>query len=508
MNNRQILIKVLKSSLIPIYFALILFVFYGAYRNDPFDGDSYQWLEHARNGLEKPIVLFKDLDTFYRPTATWLWAIDYLIGRDSFSIYRVTNLFLLWIGAVLLWYTCRKFQFSPLLAFLICFIWLIAPFNTEAAMSCSSRFDTTLNALWLGMVLIWPEPHRTFNHQRLLILLGLFILAMLSKETWVVTPALLFVLAFYYQRKPFKTSLLIPSLASIPVGLYIMIYFAFFPLGQKHYFHYSLYPLKKIPMTIAAFFEIAPLQALAFDLDYRHLAASLLFISLIAYLFIRDRTRLMMGLSLFFLPQIPTLLSPYQPQRWLTIPYEGFLILIASAISALLNELKKKPVIFKTSVGFISVFIALLVASHMVLTREDARVFHRVARVHARLLREARQILPKIPPHSPIVAVRLENAEPLLMIRDDSGGIEKLFYRRTDHPYSLVETRSLFDFVGIPAHRRARPLPIEARKVTTFALLIHRNGRFDLRYVHGQSLESVVRQFRAQSIPIPTFWME
>ena len=459
--------------------AVLLVSLYGPYLNDALTGDDYEWLEHARNALEHPGQLFTDLGGFYRPAATWTWAVAYLIGKDRPWVHHGVNLMLLWVDAGLWILFLFRLGFPLPAAAVMSALWACSPFLSESGIACSSRFDTLLWMSWLLLGLVWPRRAEGWTTARGTAAAVLVFFAMTTKETWVVTPVWMAVLARSFEGTSWRKAGRAFLGGLLPVTVYSVIYFHHFPLSQKGYFVYSFTPLKKIPVMIGSFFETAPLQAAGFHLDLRHFGAFVMFFVMAVYLIRRAPARAYSGMALVFLPALPTLMSPYLPQRWLTLPYAGAILLAGALVmegDRLLTGNPRRRLVR----GLILLAALLMLTGHAFRTRLDLDDFHRVAEVHEQLLKEARAILPGIPSPARVLAVRAETVEPLLRLRRKTRGQAKTYFLRRRHPYSLVETRALFDYAGIPYHRRARPLSSGYKPAAPFLILLHYPGRFVL----------------------------
>lgn len=140
------------------------------------------------------------LDSFYRPMQIVLYLfIEQIFGNETWA-YHLLNVTLHAINAVLVYLLARKMGLRSITAFLCALVWSLHPIHTEAVTYMSATADP-LHTVFLVSGLLVAIP--TFTWPRLAAAMGFFVLALLSKESGIVFPALLFAMMFFYSKKRF-----------------------------------------------------------------------------------------------------------------------------------------------------------------------------------------------------------------------------------------------------------------------------------------------------------------
>lgn len=457
-------------------------------------GDDYQWVQHSRRALHRPALLLADLDTFYRPASTLTLVVDQLVWGGRPWGFRLTNLLLHASCGALLVLVGRRLGLSNLGAATVGFVWAASPFITESASQVAIRFESLLLLAWLGIVAVWPREG--WSAPRRYAVGALTAGAMLSKETWVVTPALAGALELVVRRCSLRVAArsTLPFLAA--VGVYLTSYFLAFP-GDKGYFQPSLTTLAKLPHQMAAFLYLEELVPLQFPVSWRTAVAITIVVGL-GVLAIRWRSLAgLVGLTLLLLPSLPTLLVPYLPTRHTAAPYAGFLLLTAGVVSSWLPRILSRRR-RRAAGAFVAAVIALVLAAGVTTVRADLEDWGRVAAAHSRLVAEAREVAAQLPLNTPIVHWRAESEQPLREIAASPRGLLKLHYPRHQDPYGLIDIAALLDYVlpgkGIDVRVLEKGDTLLAEEGV---LLVHRAGGFEC-VPTGRPAHELLRRLRAE----------
>jgi hypothetical protein len=440
-------------------------------------GDDYQWVQHAHLAMHRPALLLSDLDSFYRPASTWTLALDRILwGFRPFG-FHLTNILLHGFAGVALAVAGRRLGLSRTAGWAVGLLWALSPFSEEPAASVAIRFEDLLLVAWLGMVLAWPRSAQNWSAGRGSAVAALTVLALFSKETWVVTPGLAWALEWGFRKSDLKRVLctITPFLAL--AGAYTVVYFIAFP-GGKNYFQGSLRPLLKVPHQFAAFLYMEGLVPVAFPLSAAGLLALVAVACVLAFGLRRRNAAATVGAALLLLPTLPTLLVPYLPTRYTAIPYAGFLLLAAGAGQEAAAELRGRWRQATALAG--AAAAALVLAAGVATVRADLEDLRRVSVAHEKLLVEARDVLPSLPLDRPILVLREERENPLRDIITTPLGLPKLYFVRQADPYGLIDAGALFEWVlGREDIAIQRFDDGEARfRESAGAVLTHRSGGF------------------------------
>ncbi|MCL5408798.1 MAG: tetratricopeptide repeat protein [Candidatus Omnitrophica bacterium] len=122
---------------------------------------------------------------FYRPLQTILYAVIYhLFGLNVVS-YHLLNIFLHAGNAILIYILLKKL-YSEKVSFLISLLWAIHPIQTQAVTYISGTADP-LCLFWTLLTILF------FSTRRYIFSFFSFIFALLSKETAILTPFLIYI---------------------------------------------------------------------------------------------------------------------------------------------------------------------------------------------------------------------------------------------------------------------------------------------------------------------------
>jgi hypothetical protein len=357
------------------------------------------------------------------------------------------------------------------------------------------RFEDLLFLAWLGMMLAWPRPGQRWSAGRGVGAAGFTALALLSKETWVITPGLVCALEFGFRKSDLRRALR-TALPFLAVALaYAAVYFLAFP-GGKNYYEGSLRPLLKVPHQLAAFLALEGLAPVAFSLSGAGVVAVVAVVLVIVFTLRRHNPAAIVGAALLLLPMLPTLLVPYLPTRYTSIPYAGFLLLLGGAAHELVRETRIAWRAFEAAAA--GVVLALVLVAGVLAVRADLSDLRRVSGAHRRLLGEARACLEQFPLQQPILVVRQESDNPLREITTSPLGMPKLLFVRHSDPYGLADAGALFEWALGREDVSVRRFDDgeERFRESTGAVLAHRTGGFSWLLLEAPRLGELARTER------------
>jgi hypothetical protein len=406
-------------------------------------GDSYQWIQHAHRAAHQPALLFADLDTFLRPSNTWTLVADrFLWGGFNARGYRTTSLVLHGLVALALAFAGRRLGLGPTAAAVVALAWVTSPFTDESAFVVAYRFQPLLLLAWLVLIAVWPRTDASWSSGRVALVAMAILAAAAAKETWIVTPALVTALEFD-RRKSLRGAALPVALVGAAAVLYVVIYFFAFPTS-KSYYELGPHVIAKITQQLAAFLYFGEPRPYALAVTLTGVIA-LVVVALMALACLRWRVAgTWVALSLLVLPTLPTLLVPFMPQRYLAIPYAGFLLLVVLWVGALIERLPRRGAAIR---GFAMVLAVLVVGAGAAIVRADLEDYRAMAAAHEALIEEAAAVAGTFSGRRPVLIVRDEWAQPLVEILSEPKGIPKLPYTRHEDPYGLIDTAALFEWV-------------------------------------------------------------
>lgn len=439
--------------------------------------DDYLWVQRAHAALDTPRLLVAEMGSFFRPISTWTLALDWLVwGFHPFGYY-LTSLLLQWGAAVGLVLAGRRLGLGWVLALATGLVWAVSPFAFETASSVSSRPETPLLIGWLGLALVWPGAGGRWSRKRLVVAGAATVLAMASKETWLMTPALVLALEWGWRRTPFRDVWRPCGVLAVPMVIYVALYAALL-YGTRPIFEPNLALLAKVPHQLAAFGGLETLRPADFRLTTAGVLATLV-VTAAGWHAVRRREAVgSLGLALLVPPMIPTLMMPFLPLRYTVIPFAGFLLLAAGSLASLAAVV---PAAARRVVSASAGALVLVVLARGVMTVQgNLRDYGRVNELHVRLLAEARAVIHELPRGVPVVVLRGERESPLARIAETAEGTPKAFYIRPPDAYGLVNTAALLEWVLADDRIFVREVHCgrEPGAARPGAVLLHRVGGF------------------------------
>lgn len=178
-----------------------------------FDDQQFIYENTAVTSLDIPTLFSRSLidgdgrlSNYYRPILFLGFGIEYSLFGNSGSIYHLTSLLLHAGSGILLFFLLLKLFKNQTVAFLSSLLFLIHPIQTEAVAYASGRGDPlSLFFVLLTILLSLEKGGRTKAFS-----IVSLTLALLSKETALITPGLIFISHFVLKKsfsiKAFKES--------------------------------------------------------------------------------------------------------------------------------------------------------------------------------------------------------------------------------------------------------------------------------------------------------------
>lgn len=161
-------------------------------------------------------------DNFYRPTQGLLYLILYSVNGLDPMVFHIGNILLHIINALLIYLLLFRLGFNWGTFFTTALLWVVHPVHTEAITYISGSADPLSFMFALGSLILFPFKDRLISIPTLLLSLLLFALALVSKESLVMLPALLTITLFCIhttKRMPAKL------LWTTPYWLVTVVYF-------------------------------------------------------------------------------------------------------------------------------------------------------------------------------------------------------------------------------------------------------------------------------------------
>lgn len=299
---------------------------------------------------------------YYRPLALLSMAIDWALSGPNPIFFHATNILIHAFAALFLalWLS-RLFPEQPKVPLIVSLLWAVHPVHTEAIALVSYR-TTLLSGLFTfaGLYLLSPSA----GVGRTILGLLSFCLALLSKETALIFPALLFLSDFFFCRPQAAlrqkvvsqyvpllfVSLLYWVLRVTITGPGVYDWFAGLSawqkalIGPRIFFLYVR--LTFIPYPLCPFYDWDVLGVPKSPFEPDILSGAVLFIITIftIVLFVRRKSAVAFGLSFFLVGLLPfSHIVPFfdaAGERFLYVPLPGILLATVLLLLLALGKLK------------------------------------------------------------------------------------------------------------------------------------------------------------------------
>ncbi|NJK37356.1 MAG: hypothetical protein HC920_06055 [Oscillatoriales cyanobacterium SM2_3_0] len=181
---------------------------------------------------------------FFRPVLNLISFLDYQLWQTQPWGYHLTNLIFhglngLWVGLIARFLTGNlqiDRPFKQFLPYLAGFIFLLLPSHSEPVSWISARTDVISTGFGLVSFVTYLSYKHTRRPSWLFLSLSLFLGGLLSKESLVTYPGLIFLYEGYglgsrkYQRRIFRTGLINFAFYLVVLGVYLVL--RFWKLGE------------------------------------------------------------------------------------------------------------------------------------------------------------------------------------------------------------------------------------------------------------------------------------
>lgn len=305
--------------------------------------DHYPIISDVRNiGFIFSNDVFFSLDkNYYRPLLNLSLMLDAAVGGTNPAIFHFINLLLHLVVTGLIFAIFKKMGRSASLSFFLALLFLVHPANSQAVAWIPGRNDLLLAVFSLGAwlsFLSWQDKQRLRYY---LSYLGLFSLALLTKETAIILPAMLLIYSLLLKRDNWRRPdfwLFIIGSGAIS-GLWLMMRRLALGLSSTDLGAVILSFWQNIEATLLYIGKLVlPFNLGVFpilvDVSLVYGLASLLMISLALYFSVKRQWSLVIFGSLWFLLFLwPSFIRPVGLADFLEhrmyLPFFGFLVVIA-----------------------------------------------------------------------------------------------------------------------------------------------------------------------------------
>jgi Tfp pilus assembly protein PilF len=272
---KEVVQKILNKLLIKIVFLVLIgFSLYLNTLNNPLFWDDYDGILHnlyIQNWAYWPKFFTENLiagagflSDYWRPMILIVFSTAWHLWQDNPLGYHLVNIVLHISNAILLFFILKKILKKDNLAFLIALIFLIHPVQTEAIAYVSGIGDP-LSVLFIFLSTTFFIKFLEKIKAKFLIFSTIFfVFALMSKETAIITPFILFLIGlFYFDKQPFKKKIQKILIYLMPLIIIAVIYFGLrltvlnFKNTLNLYNEENLFT-KRLDIRILTFFKTLP----------------------------------------------------------------------------------------------------------------------------------------------------------------------------------------------------------------------------------------------------------
>ena len=287
--------------------------------------------------------------TFYRPLTTLTFLLNYRLCRLDPRGYHLATVMLHILASLALYWFIQCLSGDRLLSFIASALYVTHPIHTEAVAYISGRVDS-LAALFMLLAFAFYIKYLARSRPAAYLLAVLsFALAMLSKESAIIFPALLLLFHFSF-RKKVRPAAFMPFLG---VAAFYAAARLFLPGSVRLDIPNPGEALGRLPGFFAAIPAYVRLLFFPFGLHMEYGDKIFLFTdrkvilrlalagSLLAYALSRRKKHALLFFSTlwFFIALLPVSniypVAFYMAEHYLYVPSIGFFIILASVFSAL-----------------------------------------------------------------------------------------------------------------------------------------------------------------------------
>ncbi|MBN3038163.1 MAG: tetratricopeptide repeat protein [Candidatus Omnitrophica bacterium] len=288
---------------------------------------------------------------FYRPLQILSYMLEYRLWGLSPQGYHIVNIALHILVALSIFWLLNILFKDYLLSFLAGALFVVHPVHTEAVSYISGRADP-LAAFFLVLTLVFYIKHIQEKKYYYFAALLCYLLALLSRESALILPALVLLYHFSF-RKKLERKEIIPLLAISLVYIFLRLTYLKFPFVHSG-FDANLW--QRIPgffVALSKYLRILILP-LGLHMEYGNLTFALmnpqvlwglaLFLALIALLLkeSKDRGIVFFSIGWFFITLFPSAnfypLNAYMAEHWLYLPAVGFFLILAKGLEFLFKK--------------------------------------------------------------------------------------------------------------------------------------------------------------------------
>ena len=296
----------------------------------------------------------------YRPLTTTSYLFNYQIAGLSPAAFRVVNILLHAVNAVLVYWLAYILGVSGIFALLCGLIFAIHPIHTEAVVWIVGRAEVMGCTFFLAALIASISFHKLNKKPLLLVSLLFYILALLTKETPVSLPFVILLHRLILPNKNWREKTINTLISIAPYVVVTVLYLALRAwavggVGDPDNTFLGIYGFNKVflsmtkivayywwlllaPLVLKAHYDLVdfPIPGSVFDPGFMFAASvHILILATAAYMLFRKRSTIFFSVLLVYTALLPFLhIIPFSwlmAERFLYLPSIGIALLFGSA---------------------------------------------------------------------------------------------------------------------------------------------------------------------------------
>jgi tetratricopeptide (TPR) repeat protein len=312
----------------------------------------------------------------YRPLQMVTYIIDYSLWGLNVKGYHLSNILFHILAALGIYWLITILYEDAFLSLMTSLFFVTHPIHTEAVSYIAGRSDSLALFFMLIAVIFYIKNLRLNSIAMYLAMGSSFILALLSKESSLILPAILVLYHYTFKKKlKIKDFMFMLGIVFSYILLRVMAFKSFTPDPLSD-------PTTLLQRLIGFFVAISNyirLLLLPFGLHMEYgcplfsplnprvVAGAAMFFSLLLYTFIkrRDDRLFFFSVSWFFITLLPVSnlypVNAYMAEHWLYVPSIGFFLILAAGLNRLYKAKILKNLAVVSIIGLLTFYSYLTI---------------------------------------------------------------------------------------------------------------------------------------------------
>jgi hypothetical protein len=473
-------------------------------------GDDFEWLASSYPGWQNPSELLELINHFFRPMVKFFYLLDFTFFGTNIFFYNATTLLFHLVNVFLLyWLMYRVFRrIGP--AAMIALVFGVSSMYSEVTLWSAGRPDSILLMFMLGALICIDklefERMKNWGFQRETVgIIVLTLLAVCSKETWILLPFLAFLFLWVVKRFPFKkvmqSTVPLFLLLGLFIGLFIVLPILSGTRSPTAYAGLSIdAAMKKLGYLLFKYVGFGD----SFTGAWWQFGMVFLVLGALTYLLFRRKNRpALFGLLWMLITIAISLPIRYAPSRYNYLPLLGFWVLVVALLEVELKELAQRFKIKKAISALVVGLAVLFYTSYQVIMLQwEIKDYRRWGETHRQVAEMYLQVRDQIPNDRPIVFIDLGTRKAVQEAADSAQGYRKLLFVRETAIWQQVTLSALDSFLGDPFNEVLEPVPHEQLSSlleSEFTALVFTDSGFFISNAHHGQVRDYFR--RSQTLP-------